>query len=222
MVFAALVALSPVAFGARAKRISDRQNSVRSTLAARFRSGVVSQAGRIGVLRIDKSTPADIRQFAGTTGAELKVPYYLGLLATAHTLAGRVPEALALLDEALAWVERTDERWYEAELHRLKGELLLRKCREAGAKPAPRESQPGHTALPREAEACFQSALAIARRQGAKLLELRAALSLSRLWQQQGKRAAARQLLAEVYGWFTEGFETADLQEARVLLEELA
>jgi predicted ATPase len=73
-----------------------------------------------------------------------------------------------------------------------------------------------------EAEACFQSARDIAQRQGAKSLELRAALSLSRLWQQQGKRAAARQLLGEVYGWFTEGFETADLQEARVFLEELA
>ena len=73
-----------------------------------------------------------------------------------------------------------------------------------------------------EAEACFQSALAVARRQGAKLLELRAVLSLSRLWQQQGQRTAARQLLAEVYGWFTEGFETVDLQEAQMLLEDLS
>jgi predicted ATPase len=80
----------------------------------------------------------------------------------------------------------------------------------------------GRVPRQREAEACFQSARDIAQRQGAKSLELRAALSLSRLWQQQGKRAAARQLLGEVYGWFTEGFETADLQEARVFLEELA
>ncbi len=90
-------------------------------------------------------------------------------------------------------------------MHRLKGELLLQ-----------------HTvAQPGEAEACFQRALEIARRQQAKSLELRAAMSLSRLWQRQGKGAAARQLLAQVYDWFTEGFDTADLQEAKALLEEL-
>jgi predicted ATPase len=102
-------------------------------------------------------------------------------------------------------VETTEERWYEAELYRLRGELLLQ-----------------HTmAEPGEAEACFQHALTIARHQHATSWELRAATSLSRLWQQQGKRDAARQLLAPIYGWFTEGFDTADLREARTLLEEL-
>ena len=89
-------------------------------------------------------------------------------------------------------------------MHRLKGELLLQR-----------------TSLTEEVEACFQQALDIARRQQAKSLELRAAMSLARLWQRQGKRAAARELLAPIYGWFTEGFDTADLQEARALLEEL-
>ena len=95
--------------------------------------------------------------------------------------------------------------WWEAELHRLRGELLLQ-----------------HTgAQPEEAEACFQQALDVARRQQAKSLELRAAMSLARLWQQQGQRAEAQALLAPIYGWFTEGFDTADLQEAKVLSEEL-
>ena len=108
---------------------------------------------------------------------------------------------------------------------------MLRKCVGAGFTPAPTAIQNGHAAgveatgqspLQIEAEACFQRALDIARRQGAKSLELRAVLSLVRLWQQQGKRDDARQLLAEIYGWFTEGFDTADLQEAKTLLRELA
>ena len=99
-------------------------------------------------------------------------------------------------------------RWWEAELHRLQGELLLNA--ERGVRNA---------AL--TAEECFHQALAIARRQQAKSLELRAAMSLSRLWQQQGKRGEARKLLAPIYGWFTEGFNTGDLQEVKALLEEL-
>jgi predicted ATPase len=98
------------------------------------------------------------------------------------------------------------ECYYEAELYRLKGELLLRQ-------PAPDEQQ---------SETCFCQALDIARRQQAKSLELRAATSLSRLWQRQGKRDEASELLAEIYGWFTEGFDTADLQEAEALLEALS
>ncbi len=97
-------------------------------------------------------------------------------------------------------------RWWEAELCRLRGELLLQQTVEQ----------------PEEAEVCFQQALAVARRQQAKSLELRAAMSLARLWQRQGKRREAHQLLAEVYGWFTEGFDTADLQEAKALLDALA
>jgi predicted ATPase len=110
------------------------------------------------------------------------------------------------LAEALVLVETTGERWYEAELYRLRGELWLQ-----------------HTmAEPGEAEACFQQALIIARRQQAKSWELRAATSLSRLWQCQGKRATAHELLAPIYGWFSEGFDTADLQDAKTLLEELS
>jgi predicted ATPase len=100
-------------------------------------------------------------------------------------------------------VDKTGERIYAAELHRLKGELLLQQT-------APEVSQ---------AETCFQQALDIARWQQAKSCELRAAMSLSRLWQQQGKRQEAQALLAEVYNWFTEGFDTADLQEAKALLQ---
>ena len=120
---------------------------------------------------------------------------------------------IAALEEALSLVEKTGERCYEAELHRQRGELLL--LREARSHPA-QDSREQH-----EAEICFQCALDIARRQQAKSLELRAATSLSRLWQRQGKDAEARELLAEVYGWFTEGFDTADLQEAKALLAAL-
>ena len=102
-------------------------------------------------------------------------------------------------------MEQHEERYWEAEIARLRGVLLLRQPETPQA----------------EAEACFQRALDVARRQEAKSLELRAAMSLSRLWQQQGKRAEARALLAPIYGWFTEGFDTADLQEAKALLEEL-
>ena len=119
----------------------------------------------------------------------------------------RPGEGLHVLAEAVAAVDTTGERSYEAERHRLKGSLLLRRLSRT------------HQA---EAEACFQQALDVARRQQAKSWELRAAMSLSRLWQQQGKRADARELLAPIYGWFTEGFDTADLQDARALLEELA
>jgi predicted ATPase len=108
-----------------------------------------------------------------------------------------------VLDEALALIDKTGECLWEAGVQQRKGELLLALSAE------------------QQAEACFQQALAIARRQQAKSWELRAAMSLSRLWQHQGKRAEARQLLAPIYGWFTEGFDTADLQEAKALLEAL-
>ena len=105
--------------------------------------------------------------------------------------------------EGLVVVERTGEGYYEAEIHRLKGELLLRQ---------------GGAAAAAQAEACFRRSLAVARRQHAKAWELRAALALSRLWQQQGRSAAAVHLLAELYGWFTEGYETPDLKAAQALL----
>ena len=115
----------------------------------------------------------------------------------------------------------SEERDQEAELYRLQGDLLVQ-C--ATWRPASHVmSRPSRQPSPQRdtAEACFRHALAIARQQGAKSLELRAAMSLSRLWQQQGKQAEARELLAPVYGWFTEGFDTADLQEAKALLEAL-
>jgi predicted ATPase len=142
-------------------------------------------------------------------GSELWRPYFLALLAQAYGEAGQAEEGLTVLAEALTIVERTGERWWEAEVYRVQGELFLQRA--AGR---------GHQAE-EEAEACFYQALAIARRQQAKSLELRAAMSLARLWQGQGKHVEARQLLAPIYGWFTEGFDTADLCEAKGLLEAL-
>jgi len=110
-----------------------------------------------------------------------------------------------------ALVDKTGERYYEAELYRLKGQLTLQ-----SKVPGPKSK------VEKEAEECFLKAIEIARQQQAKSLELRAVMSLSRLWQQQGKKKQARQMLAEIYGWFTEGFDTKDLQEAKALLEELA
>jgi predicted ATPase len=140
------------------------------------------------------------------TGGEVRRPLFLALLAEAYGGVGESEEGLHVLAEALAAVEKTAGRFYEAELYRLKGELLRKQV------------------LPDEehAESCFRQALDVARRQEAKALELRAAMSLARLWQQQGKRADAQALLAPVYSWFTEGFETADLQEAKALLDELS
>jgi predicted ATPase len=139
------------------------------------------------------------------TGAYLTRPYFLALVAEGYGYAGQPEEGLSVLAKALAAVQRHGERFYETELYRLKGELLL-------------ASSGGQAA---EAEACFRRAIGVARHQQAKSLELRAALSLSRLWQGRGKRERAHGLLAPIYGWFTEGFDTADLQEAKALLEEL-
>jgi predicted ATPase len=140
------------------------------------------------------------------TGQGVALSGWLAQLAEAYGKSGQAEEGLRLLAEALAHVDHTGERFWEAEVYRLKGELLLQQA----VPDAP------------QAEACFQQALTVARRQQAKSLELRAAMSLARLWQQQGKRQEARDLLAPIYGWFTEGFDTADLQEAKALLEALA
>jgi class 3 adenylate cyclase/predicted ATPase len=144
---------------------------------------------------------------AARQAADLKIQrsYFLCLLAEAYGRVGQPEEGLKVLVEALATVDNTGERYCEAELHRGKGELLL--------------MQNGHKAG--EVEECFQRALETARRQQAKSLELRAAMSLSRLWQQQGKQEEAHERLAEIYGWFTEGFDTLDLKEAKAILEEL-
>jgi predicted ATPase len=139
-------------------------------------------------------------------GAEVMCSWYLGVLAEAYRQAGQIDAGLTVVTEALGLVEQHRERFGEAELYRLKGELLLRQ---------ETPDEPG-------AESCWQQALEIARRQQAKALELRVAMSLSRLWQQRGQRDVARQVLAATYSWFTEGLNTADLQEAKALLEALA
>jgi predicted ATPase len=139
------------------------------------------------------------------TGAAVHVPYLCTVLAEISAHLGYTEDGLQALVEAHTLVEQHENRWWEAEVHRLRGVLLLR--------------QPGTP--PAEAEACFQRALDIARRQEAKSLELRAAMSLSRLWQQHDKHDEAYKVLAPIYGWFTEGFDTADLQDAKALLETL-
>ena len=131
------------------------------------------------------------------------MPHYIGLLAKAYGTAGQSEEALANLDDALQIVEKTGERWLEAELSRLKGQLMLRQ---------------GHVEAAQE---LYRGALRIAQGQEAKLWELRAAVSLARLRRDQGRHAEAYDLLAPVYGWFTEGFDTPDLKDAKALLEAL-
>jgi predicted ATPase len=140
------------------------------------------------------------------TGAGVRVPYYLGILGDAYTQAGRFEDAHQAFNEALAIAERNDDRFAEAELHRLEGELLLAESPDQAA----------------AAEGCFQQALATAVRQQSKAWELRAATSLARLWQRQGRRDEARAALAAVYDTFTEGFTTPDLVEARALLDSLS
>jgi adenylate cyclase len=155
-----------------------------------------------GIAQMLKAIAADRSKMTSVPWAM----YAAALLAEAYKNVGQNAAGLTVVDEALSTVQRTRCRYYEAELHRIKGELLLTQA-------APGEEQ---------AEACFREAIAVSRQQAAKSLELRAAMSLSRLWQRQGKTAEARQLLAEIYGWFTEGFDTADLKAAKALLEELA
>jgi predicted ATPase/DNA-binding XRE family transcriptional regulator len=139
------------------------------------------------------------------TGAWLRQPYYLSLLAGAYTKAGEIDEGLRTLAAAVACAHERDDHCHMAELHRLRGELLWQKGADAD-----------------EVESCFHQAIAIAHQQQARSLELRAVMSLGRLWQRQGRTVAARQQLAAIYGWFTEGFDTPDLQEAKALLDELS
>jgi predicted ATPase len=137
------------------------------------------------------------------TGAEIYMPHFIALRARACEIAGQIEDALSLLDDAFQIVERTEERWFTAELNRCKGRLLLRQ---------------GHSDA---AEDLYRKALSIAQEQEAKLWELRAAASLARLRRDQGRYAEARELLAPVYGWFTEGFATPDLKDAKALLDQL-
>ena len=155
------------------------------------------------------------------TGLELSRPLWTVLLAEAAGRTGQIEEGLCLLGEALTMFAASGRGDMLAEAHRLQGELLLQS---KAQKPDSRAVMPhatSHQSSVEAAEACFHQALTIARRQQARSWELRAAMSLSRLWQQQGKHAVARHLLAEVYGWFTEGFDTPDLRQARALLDAL-
>ena len=140
------------------------------------------------------------------TGFELMWPYYHALLVEAYGKVGKSDDGLSLIAEALAKVQKSGECFYEAELHRLKGELLSASSEE-------------NLSL---AEKCFRKAIEVSRKQKARSLELRAVTSCSRLLQKQGKKDEARQMLTEIYGWFTEGFDTKDLKEAKVLLEQFS
>ena len=158
-------------------------------------------------------------------GATIGIPRILGWLAEACGRVGQIDEGFQVLEEAYAVVRQSDERIWEAELYRRKGDLTLQQENQKSKgnnqeskmpdPPSPMPDAPG------EAEACFLKAIEITRQQHAKSFELRAVISLSRLWQRQNKAVQARQMLAEVYSWFTEGFDTADLQEAKALLETL-
>ena len=162
-------------------------------------------------------------------GAELRRPIFLAYLAEACATAGQIGEGVTVLGEALALVNRTGERSSEAELYRLKGELTLQQSRTSlgqvktgQAKAEDTDPRPLTPNPQGEAEACFLKAIDIAQKQQAKSLELRATMSLARLWQQQSKQHEAHRMLSEVYNWFTEGFDTKDLQEAKALLAEIA
>jgi predicted ATPase len=141
-----------------------------------------------------------------STRATAFLPLYLSYLARAYTELGSVVDARRSIGEAMAAIETTSETWCEAEVHRIAGEIVLK-----SPKPDPKKAQ-----------AYFERALAVARQQRAKSWELRAAMSMARLWREQGKPDDARGLLAPIYGWFTEGFDTLDLKEAGALLDELA
>lgn len=163
-----------------------------------------------------------------TAGAELAQPYFLALQAEVYGKVGQREKALSLLAQALAAVHSSGERRLEAELYRLKGQLLLQpEARGWRPETSSLSSQASNLKplvsreVEREAEECFLKAVEIARQQSAKSLELRAVVSLCRLWKGQGKAEQAQQMLAEIYDWFTEGFDTADLREAKALLEEL-
>jgi predicted ATPase len=167
------------------------------------RGWAVAQQGDVSAGIADIKEAMDRRRAFGM-GAVW--PWFLALLADAYGALGQVEEGLRALEEALEWVQRNDERLYVAEVHRIKGELLLRQA----------------TPDPVEAEHCFEQALAVARDQHAKSWELRAATSMARIWLQDGRIDDARALLSPIYDWFTEGFDTADLQDAKALLDQLS
>jgi predicted ATPase len=153
------------------------------------------------------STFTDSTYTRRASGNRFRIPIHLGCLAEALATNGRIEEALVTITEALEVTERTGEHWSEAELHRLKGEML---------RVQDKLDATG------EAETCFHRSLDIARRQSAKSWELRTAISFACLWRDQNNRQEAQNLLTPVYNWFSEGFDTQDLQDAKMLLEELS
>jgi predicted ATPase len=211
--------------------------SLEQGFAFYFAHGTILRGGALAEQEQEEGGIAQILQGLNAlqaTGAELRLPYYFAALAVAHARVQQVQKAFALLTKALDAMHRNEERVHEAELYRIKGELSLQSRQVenksktsleqiiAGQDKSDFTNPQSPTPNPQpEAEACFHQAINIARKQQAKLLELRAAMSLGRLWQQQGKTKDARQLLEEIYGWFTEGFETKDLQDAEALLTAL-
>jgi predicted ATPase len=169
--------------------------------------GMADQGCALGLTgRASDAIEILISGFAGlTTGATLFLPFFLPHLARAHAQLGQFEEAGRCIGEAMTAVETTKEKWCEAEVYRVAGEIALKS-------PVPEVAK---------AQMYFERALAVARQQQAKSWELRAAMSMARLWRDQGKVQQARELLAPVYGWFTQGFDTLDLKEASALLDEL-
>jgi predicted ATPase len=196
---------------ATAKALSDEQIALAEEKGAIFwkTQGLLKRAN---LLALTGNASGAVSMFTSlipvyrSMGITVSLPWYLSLLARACGELGQFEEAWSYIREAITAVETTKERWYEAEAHRIAGEIALMLPEPDAAK----------------AEACFERALAVARAQQAKSFELRAAMSMARLWRDQGKRDEARELLAPVYGWFTEGFDTPDLKQAKALLDELA
>jgi predicted ATPase len=168
----------------------------------------MGMANQVSVLALTGRASEAIEIFTAwrTTGSTFWMPLYMPHLARAHGELGQFEEAWRCIGEAMTAVETTKERWCEAEVLRVAGEIALKSPEPDAAK----------------AEAYFARALAVAREQQAKSFELRTAMSMARLWRDQGKRDEARDLLARVYGWFTEGFDTLDLKQAKGLLDSLA
>jgi predicted ATPase len=199
-----------------------------AALGAFYRGGALvgQEQYQEGIAQIRQGTAA-----FQATGMELGLSAVLYVLANAYRQTGQIAEGLEALDEAFTAAHKSGQPTYEAELYRVKGELTLQskqvqdKSRAShGQVEDNSENTNPQSPIPNpqaEAEACFLKAIEIAQRQHAKSLELRAVMSLARLWQSQGKKGEAWQILVDIYGWFTEGFDTADLQEAKMLLEEL-
>ena len=171
-------------------------------------SGMIRRAGLMALMgktsdAVDTFT--SVIPASRSMGTTIYLPVHLSLWARACADLGQFDKAWSHIDEAITRVKTTKETWYEAEVHRIAGEIALMSPEPDAAK----------------AEACFERALAVARQQQAKSWELRAAMSMARLWRDQGKRQQAHDLLAPIYGWFTEGFDTRDLKEAKALLAEL-